>query len=417
MGSGCEPYMSMTDRIPAQARTATGLLPETPRYVGMVDLETVMTEAAPFLEGAPGMPERLSAGAERLQRFLRATGMDPQADLTAVYGAAGSETAENETAMSAVLFADLAPAQLDRYLARAPASAGRAATYRGVPVYHLALGALFGATDTLSVGVVRDGLLAVAPEAAHVRAMIDRSVDDGGRLQDNDAYMALVERVAHESTAWGVGRGGLQAALRDSGRAAAKAASREAGVQQLLGAWADRMLGLPEDGAAEQVVGAAEGKMDRLVGAVQEQALAVTLTDAAVEGRVYLTMRDEASAAGVTDLAKGALAAVRLSGDASGQSAVLRDVTVEREGPVVQARGTVTRARLREWIRGDEDARAARGTNASTRRADVTIRRSGGTTHGLGALRAVGRRPLARALRAGAGDVAPGRAEDGRRGR
>lgn len=372
--------MSMTDRIPAQARTATSLLPEAPRYAGMVDLETMMTQAAPFLKETPGVTERLRTGSERLRRFLDATGMDPQTDLTAVYGAV-----ERETAVSAVLFADLTSAQLDRYLAQAPASGGRATTHRGVPVYHLALGPPASAPDTLSVGIVREGLLVAAPEAERVRAMIDRSVDGAGGLQNNDAYMALVERVAHGSTAWGVGRGVLEAALRDSA-SAAEPPAREAGVQQLLGAWADRMLGLPEDGEGREVVGAAESKMGRLIEAVQEQALSVTLTDATVEGTAYLTLRDEARAARITDLAKGVLAAVRLSGSTSGERALLRDVVVEREGPVVEARGSVGRARLRQWIQGDEDARAARGANASTRRADATIRRSGGTTHGPGAL-------------------------------
>lgn len=397
--------MSMTDRIPAQARTATSLLPETPRYAGMVDLETVVTEAGLFLGEAPSMTERLRTGPESLRRFLDATGMDPRTDLTAVYGAV-----DTGMDVSAVVFADLTAAQLDRYLAQAPASAGRAATYRGVPVYHLALGPPGSAQDTLSVGIVRDGLLAAASEAERVRAMIDRSADAMGGLQDNDAYMALVERVAHGSTAWGVGRGVLQAALRDSARAAP---AREAGVQQLLGAWADRMLGLPEDEEGRAVVGAAEGKMDRLIGAVQEQALSVTLTDAAVEGTAYLTLRDEASAARITDLAKGVLAAVRLSGSAADEGAFLRDVTVEREGPVVEARGSVARARLREWMQGDDDARAARGTNASTRRADATIRRLGGTMQGPRALRTVNRRPAAPPLRVDA----PGVPDDARRGR
>ena len=45
---GCEPYMSLTDRIPTQTRQATALLPEAPRYAGMVDLETAMGNVDTF---------------------------------------------------------------------------------------------------------------------------------------------------------------------------------------------------------------------------------------------------------------------------------------------------------------------------------------------------------------------------------
>jgi len=132
--TGCEPYMSMTDRIPAQTRQATSLLPEAPRYAGMVDLETIMGQVDELGEMNLADSLRRTDNA-RLQAFLDATGMDPETDLKAVYGAIG-----DGSSFSAVVFADLTPDQMDRYLNQAPDGSGRATTYRDVPVYRLHTG-------------------------------------------------------------------------------------------------------------------------------------------------------------------------------------------------------------------------------------------------------------------------------------
>jgi len=406
--AGCEPYMSLTDRVPSQTREATALLPAAPRYAGMVDLETMIDQVDRLGGKQLSLGDSLrSADSPRLQAFLSATELDLQTDLKAVYGAVGEGGA-----FSAVVFADLAPAQAGRYLDRAPATAGRATTYRGVPIYHLALGPASNdaapgkaAPDTLSVGFVRSGMIATATTGALVRAMVDRHKDEAGGFRENEPYMTLVERVGHGSTAWLVGRDVLQTALRDSAGEAAErpgepargaSAMSGAGVQQLLSAWADRMLGvpdggldMPDDGAALE--GQAGRKMKRLTSQVREQALSVTLTDQALEGEAYLTMRDKTSAANVVDLSKGAMAALRLSGDASedGWAGLLREVSVERDGPVVHAQFAVERGRLRRAMQDRGEERAVREANPSTRRAHLTVRRSGGIMRGGTSLEAV----------------------------
>lgn len=395
--------MSLTDRVPSQTREATALLPAAPRYAGMVDLETMIGEVDRLGGEQFSLADSLrNADSSRLQAFLSATELDLQTDLKAVYGAVGEGSA-----FSAVVFADLAPAQVGRYLDRAPATAGRATTYRGVSIYHLALGtdgASSGtaAPDTLSMGFVRSGVVATATTGALVRAMVDRHKDEAGGFRENEPYMTLVERVGHGSTAWLVGRDVLQTALRDSAGEAAEgpgepargaSAMSGAGVQQLLSAWADRMLGvpdggldMPDDGAALE--GQAGSKMKRLTSQVREQALSVTLTDQTLEGEAYLTMRDETSAANVVDLSRGAMAALRLSGDASedGWAGLLREVTVERDGPVVHAQFAVERGRLRRAMQDRGEPRAVREANPSTRRAHLTVRRSGGIMRGGEAL-------------------------------
>ena len=388
--AGCEPYMSLTDRIPTQTRQATALLPEAPRYAGMVDLKTVMGNVDTF-RGADLVDSLRRAEESRLGTFLAATGMDPETDLKAVYG-----TLEDGDALSAVVFADLSPDQVDRYLNRAPGEAGRAATYRDVPVYHLALGTWASeeasVPDTLSLGFIRSGTIAVAMDAGRVEAMIDRHRDQAEGFRDNESYMTLVERVGHGSTAWLVGRDVLQTALRDPGASGAASSSdapraNRTGFQQLLSAWADRMLGLSD--APSALEGSASSKVERLKSQIREQAVSITLTDRTLEGEAYLTMRDETSAANVVDVSKGAIAALRLSEEEiDGLTGDLLDeVTIERDGPIVHATLAVDRAQIRKAVQAGTEKRAARRSKSSIRRAKGTIRRLPGITRAAPALR------------------------------
>jgi len=366
--------MSLTDRIPAQTRQATALLPETPRYAGMVDLETVIGQLDGWTDA--NLREKMkSADSTRLGTFLDATGMDPETDLKAVYGAGGGNAS-----VSAVLFADLTPSQMDRYLDRVP-NGGRATTYREVPIYHLVAGrpdaADISSPDTLTMGFVRTGLIVVAPEVEDVEAMIDRHRGQAGGLRGNEPYMTLVERVGHGSTAWFVGRDVLQTALRDSARAAdAGSRPNEAGLQGMLSAWADRTLGLDNAPSFDTPDG---GQFDRLRRQVREQALSLTLTDEAVEGEAYLTMRDETSASNVVDVSKGVVAALRLSGgneaEDGGLRGLLDDVSIDRDGPIVKATFAVNRAQLRHTMEETDDVHTARRSWSSIRRSNRTIRR------------------------------------------
>ncbi|MEF8865892.1 MAG: hypothetical protein V5A20_09035 [Salinibacter sp.] len=375
--AGCEPYMSLTDRIPTQTRQATALLPETPRFAGMIDLETAMGQLGAWTE-MDLREQRRGAEGTRLGTFLDATGMEPETDLKAVYGAGG-----RASSFSAVVVADLAPAQMDRYLDRVP-DGGDATTYRGVPVYHLAAGTQgedASAPDTLTMGFVRDGLIAVAPEAGRVEAMVDRHHDEAAGLRGNESYMTLVERVGHGSTAWLVGRDVLQTALRDSaagrGDTAAAPAPNKAGLQRMLGAWADRTLGL-DDPPSFEVEAPDDSRFERLRRQVREQAVSITLSTESMDGEAYLTMRDETSAANVVDVSKGVMAALRLSGDdpdTGGLRALLDDVSIDRDGPVVHAQFVVGREQFRQTIRAHRDAPPARGAVASIRRANRAIHR------------------------------------------
>ncbi|WP_263787923.1 hypothetical protein [Salinibacter grassmerensis] len=374
--AGCEPYMSLTDRIPTQTRQATALLPEAPRFAGMVDLETTTGRLEAWTDMNLREQFREAEGT-RLATFLDATGMEPETDLKAVYGAGG-----RGQSFSAVVFADLTPTQMDQYLDRVPA-AGHATTYREVPVYHLVSEGQTddaSAADTLTMGFVRDGVIAAAPDAERVEAMVDRHRDSATGLRGNESYMTLVERVGHGSTAWLVGRDVLQTALRDSaagqGDAAAETpAPNEAGLQRMLSAWADRTLGIDETPSLEAPD---DGRFERLRRQVRGQAVSITLTTESMEGEAYLTMQDETSASNVVDVSKGVMAALRLSGDDTETDdlrGLLDDVSIDRDGPIVHAQFAVGREQFRRTVQAGREAPTARRSVASIRRANRAIRR------------------------------------------
>ena len=369
--------MSMTDQIPVQTRRAVALLPETPGYVGMVNVQTVLTQIDD-LQGEDWADSLRQADNPRLRAFLDATGLDLKRDVQAAYGAI-----EGENDFSGVLFASLTSTQLDRYLERAPARGGRRTTYRDVPLYHLALGGDEESRDTLSVGIVEEGMLAVATDAGRVTAMVDRHrAENTAGLGANDAYMTLVKRVGHGSTAWLVGRDVVQTALRDSSDVGQQAvqsgsASRvsQAGLQRALATWTDRVLGLSEVSSLGGRAGGA--KMGRLKRRLREQALSVTLTDTALEGQVYLTMRDNASASSVVDVAEGAVAMMKLSADDldDRHRDLLDEIQVERDGAIVHIQFAIDRNQIREKMQAAPQERAARRGKSSTRRSILATRR------------------------------------------
>lgn len=382
--AGCEPYMSVTDRIPAQTRQATALLPPSPRYVGMVDLETVFAELEAFTD--VDVVDSLRATEPKpVRTFLDATGMNPKTDLKAVYGALGKDES-----FSAVVFADLTPSQIDRYLDQASGTAGRSTTYRGVPVYHLTTGRSESdedspdrRRDTLSMAFVRNGMIATATDAGRVEAMIDRFREQTKSFRENRHYMTLVKRVGRGSTAWLVGRDVLQSALRDSAgrkKGASPHHSRvgEAGLQRLLSKWSDRVLGLSD--ASSSFRSRTGPEVERLGSRIREQAVSLTLTGEALEGEVYLKMRDKTTASDVADIARGAVAALKLSKDEleDRHRDLLDELDIEQKGPVLRVRFAVDREHVRRATQTARRRHSAHRSEASIRRATLAIRRTMG---------------------------------------
>lgn len=399
--AGCEPYMSITDRIPAQTRQAVALLPETPRYVGMVDVQTTLRRLNE-LKGENLADSLRRTESPYLHSFLDATGLDLKKDVQAVYG-----VFDETESVSAVLFANLTPEQMDRYLEAAPGDGGETTTYRDVPLYHLAF---TDPADTLSVAFLEDGLLAVGMEAAHVTAMVDRhQATEQTGLGANEDYMTLVKRVGHGSTAWLAGRDVLKTALRDSAAAGGdqskgEGASRvsQAGLQRALTEWTDRVLGLSEVNVSS-FEGRAQDEVDQLKRQMREQAVSITLTDATLRGEVYLTMRDNASASSMVDVAEGAVAVAKLSKEKldDRQRDLLDGITIERSGPIVHVQFALDEAQIREQMTTALRGRGIRRASTAIRHSTSATRRIGSITQLTPPLQSVRMRRSATNLRMG----------------
>jgi hypothetical protein len=212
--------------------------------------------------------------------------------------------------------------------------------------------------------------------------MVDRhQAASPAGLEANTAYMRLVKRVGHGSTAWLVGRDVVETALRDSaagteatGEEPPSSRVSQAGVQQALGEWADRVLGLSEVSSFE---GRAGAQVDRLKRRLREQALSVTLTDTALRGQVYLTMRDNASASSVVDVAEGAVAMMKLSSDDLDQRHrdLLDEIEIEQDGAIVRVRFALDRERVRKKMESDAKSRTAHRERPAIRQPMIATRR------------------------------------------
>lgn len=401
--------MSMTDQVPAQTRRAANLLPSEPRFVGMMDLEA----AAQQIDEVQDLTadSLRAAGPPPLRAFVEATDLNPQTDLKAVYGTMGSN---GEKDFSAVVFADLTADQMDRFLEQASDVTVERSTYRDVPLYRVPLRAAVGeeeatdedaevpanespSPDALHLAFVDNGTVGVALDAERARAMVDRHQGEGARLVDDDAYMTLLQRLGRDRTAWIAGRNVLQSALGDSsalemGEAVARdeeadaesddSAVTHAGIQRSLVQWSNRVLGLSEmSSGVSSGVSALEdkagGKVRELKEKIREQALALTLTDATVEGEAYLTMSDDASAGNVTEMAEGLLAVLRLSQSelTDRQRDLLDQASVERDGALVRVQFSLPREMLRRGGDGPgETAARVRGQmKGAVRAVDASV--------------------------------------------
>lgn len=379
----CEPYMSMTDQMAAQTRKAAQLLPERPRYVGMVEVETVFTYLKD-LTGKSFADSLRQTESPELRQFFDATGLRPERDFNAVYGSLAGDDL-----VSVVIFGDVTSDQLDQYVDQVPDSVARVTSYRDVPLYHLTMRSEErpDTSQTFTLGFVDNGTIAAGMNATQVRGMVDRyfATEDQG-LRTNDAYMALIKRVGRGSASWLVGRDVVESALHDTARASASE-SREtvpkvnqAGLQQALSKWSDRVLGVS---SVSSLDGRAEQKVDQLKRRLREQAVSLSLTESTMEGEVYLTMRDPASASSVVDVAQGAVAVMKLSGDDLDQHQrdMIDEIEIDREGAIVHIRFSLDREKLRDRLRDKARATVHR-LDPVIHQVRSTIRRSEGITGG-----------------------------------
>lgn len=298
--SACETELEPTPELSLATRGAVDLLPPDAVAVGKLDLQAVRANPAldPFEDGAIG-DELSGEAAARWQTFLDATGFDPADDLDEAYLAV-RET-DGEPSMSLAVYARFDRERLERYMTTELAGKLTAETYRGLSVYRTSEG------EPMYVALANDNLVVASNARAQLEGMLDRLQNGAAGSLSADP---LVQRVA-AGDVWFVAR--------------------------------DRSDVAPAGFGTDEAA--------RLAAVVGEVALTVSVTDAGVDGTGYLVPRSSASADDVAALVRGALAALRGSGELDAeQLQAIDDVRVRTEQDRVVVSGAVSSAMLQSLM-------------------------------------------------------------------
>lgn len=291
-----------TAELSERTRTATDVLPADASIVGKIDVQA--TRQNPNLDPLNGGPFVLGdlqgEAAARVASFLDATGFDPETDLREVYFAL--EVRDGVETPSLAVYAALDRERIAAYVDEEMANAFTRSAYRDVPVYTSIEDA---DGETMTFALASDELIVASPDAAAVRAMLDRLADGGRALKDDARMMELVQTAA-AGDAWFVAQD------------------------------------LPQPGPSDSEAPAEE--VDRLGRAVQDVVMSFRATADGVNGDVMMTAREGVSADDLASLTKGAVSAMKSAAKTGEHLAALDDVDVRTVGDDVRVRFTLNNA-------------------------------------------------------------------------
>ena len=267
---GCESSVEApqptAEDMPEQARTATAFLPANSRMMAMVDLQQMRTHGPAALQEAfAEISDPSMNGSGQLQEFLAESGMDLSKDVERVYlTQAGTEGGRPHMVITGTF-------NRERIGQALQARTGRdfqTVTLSGVSAFTLQR----DDGSDVSLAVVRDDMLLIAPSQHDLNAMLERSAaSDGPSSSDG----MLIQAASQGQSAWYVLRG---------------------------------LDGAPSSDAPDN--------MARLGRALQDMAGSFTFTDGgALDGTLVLVPKPSASSADVADVVRGLVAAAKQSSD------------------------------------------------------------------------------------------------------
>ncbi len=306
---GCEAPLDAPAALTLQTKSAAEVLPAGARYVGMMDVQAMQQNTAinPFEHEEFG--GELAAQVEDL---LASTGFDPRTDVQQVFVAATENGPDARPSL--VVYATYDRDRLQSYVESRFADRLERSDYKGVTVYAAREG-----DQSISFALATDEMVVASPDAAEVRAMIDRLGGNGRALRDDTATMAQIKTVAGGSSAWFIARGignDLSHARED---------------------------GHPGDHDGSQKGFAQLGK------AVEDVGVRVTVRPDGADGMFVLQPRSGVDAEDVADLARGVIAAMKAGTEKnSEQLQALDQVSVRRRGDVVHVTFAVDNTALRD---------------------------------------------------------------------
>lgn len=294
--AACETRLDEPVEMSPATRGALDVLPADARSIAMADLQAMKRHGFGLFAGE-SLGRMGGAAGARLRDFFQATGLHPEDDFRSAYVAITEAGAP-----ALALYADFSEERLEAYLREEAGDAFAPSSYGGVVVYeHASAG---GDGSPAALALVNGDLILASPEAAQVRAMIDRLSGRGAALSTNAEAMRLIEQVQGRGDAWLVARGGAARFLSASAPARAR-------------------------GNADPAA--------RLMRAVRDAAATVRFGDEGLSGLVLLTAEDGIDPDDLAAVARGLVASQKASATGDAQKLrALDQVRVETRGEQVR---------------------------------------------------------------------------------
>ncbi|MBX2820830.1 MAG: hypothetical protein KTR29_14145 [Rhodothermaceae bacterium] len=192
--SSCESQVEYSDdEISLQAKNAVDVLPSSPAFVGMMNIQDLSdSEMGAMIE------EGMHGGKmDELNDLMEATGFNPKEDLKEVYMAMEEIGAEDNPGVSMVAYASLDANSMSEYIEERAGDELQNRSYRGVELYILEKG-----REAFGFSIANDDMILAASRIDLLEGMVDRLIDEGDALSSNTEWMDLLAQASTGKSAW-----------------------------------------------------------------------------------------------------------------------------------------------------------------------------------------------------------------------
>lgn len=192
--SGCESQVQFSeDEMTLQAKNAVDVLPMSPDFVGMMDVQDMKESRL----GARITDNFHAEEFDEVQGLIDATGFNPEEDLKEIYVAIDELGSNGNPGVSVVAYANLDQDRLENYVEERAGDELQSRTYRGVDLYEFSID-----EDVGGFSVANDDMILMGSKVELLEGMIDRLIDEGNALSSNGELMELVTSAQVGKSAW-----------------------------------------------------------------------------------------------------------------------------------------------------------------------------------------------------------------------
>ena len=192
--AGCESQAQFTDEdITLQAKNAVDVLPVSPDFVGMMNVDD-MKDSALGAEIYEGLASEMMG---ELDGLFEATGFNPREDLEEIYVAVEELSDDTSPGVSVVAYVSMDPDRMADYIEERAGDEVRVREYRGIELYEVGDGEHEG-----GFSLANEDMILVSSRTDLLEDMVDRLIDEGEALSSNTQLMDLVARASSGKSGW-----------------------------------------------------------------------------------------------------------------------------------------------------------------------------------------------------------------------